>query len=502
MNRLILPLLAGALLLAGCGPRIPEQFRASYDAMKREVEDAEASYRRAKKDMEVRMRVNAVYASAAPLIGAPALMKEAEGDIKAAEKILRGELAEAARDKSPEGPLRYRKAGSEIDELLEDAEESFRRPSQAFDLANRYLSSRPDARALYASMLEPVKTSVGALAGDTRGAQKKHPAKKDDLERRLSEFRTALEGAEKAAGELTDSADAPQFVAALERTDRLTTQAMNLGRDLAARVNQLDRSYTKTLIDMRADYDVVFGRSSWSSYSDYDREASYTYPPQRLGLQEYARLVQDPGRSISQFDAANLGLDIQAGRSTSHNEAEFWVEDTREAFFHRYLITENGRSTETDWVPVDASLFAGNLENLGMDILTKPEGIYEEDALLVPVPPGFAYVNNRRCGRWVNRPEGRVWEWNDRCGGYRGYYGRWYPSVWILYSDWDRWNRGMKGKTPYYGPGNVFGTYGSGGSSTFRGTNWGQFGSLNRQDPSLRGLAGTWRGGGPGGGGK
>jgi hypothetical protein len=470
--------------------------------MKQEVEDTRSSFQRAKKDMEVRMRVNSVFASAAPLIGAPALMKEAEQDIKAAEGILKGEFANAAKDKTPQGPIRYRKAGAEIDELLEDAEENFRRPSQAFDLANRYLTFRPDARALFASKLAPLEKSVGELAGGTRQAQKKHPAKKDDLERRLSEFRSALEGAQKAAGELSDSASAPQFVAALEKTDRLTNQSSTLSRDLTARVGQLDRSYTKTLIDMRADYDVVFGRSSWSSFSDYDKEAAYTYPPQRLALQEYARVVKDPGRTFSQVDAASLGLDIQAGRSGSHNEAEFWVEDTREAFYHRYMITENGKSTETDWQPVEASLFATNLENLGMDILTKPRGIYEEDAVLVPVPPGYGYVNDRRCGRWVNRPEGRVWEWNDRCGSYGSYYGRWYPSVWILYNDWDRWNRGMRGNTPYYGPGNVFGTYGGGGSATFRGTNWGQYGSLNRQDPSLRGLAAGWRGGGPGGGGK
>jgi hypothetical protein len=115
-------------------------------------------------------------------------------------------------------------------------------------------------------------------------------------------------------------------------------------------------------------------------------------------------------------------------------------------------------------------------------------------------------VGNPAYGQWENDSSGRRrWSWAESFlfyhvmfGGRRHYY---------YYSDWDRWNRGYRGRRPWYGGTGADARYGTWGSDTrnssrYKRTSFGRGGGFQSQDRGLRGAGRAARGGGPGRAGK
>jgi len=184
----------------------------------------------------------------------------------------------------------------------------------------------------------------------------------------------------------------------------------------------------------------------------------------------------------------------------NHNAASFWVEDSNETYFHKYLLEENGETQETDWEQVDASFYDANIDYLGMAILSKPYGMFEQDRLTQPTPPGMAYVGNDRYGEWKKDSQGNsFWSWYGKYALFSTLFGM-RPSYYG-YNSWNSWNNSYRGRQPYFGQTrNGFQKYGTAGAAVkqspgFQSSSFAKSGGFKSQTASVRGAG--LRGGGP-----
>ena len=120
-------------------------------------------------------------------------------------------------------------------------------------------------------------------------------------------------------------------------------------------------------------------------------------------------------------------------------------------YFHKYLITENGETHETDWQKVDETMFENHVGDLGMDIVSKPFGTFEDEKIANPTPAGLAFVGNPQYGRWQTDDRGTsFWAWY---GAYR-LFGDLLGARGQPYSyrrdEWETWSTRYRGQ-PYYG---------------------------------------------------
>ena len=274
---------------------------------------------------------------------------------------------------------------------------------------------------------------------------------------------------------------------------------------------------------MRVDRVFVVTRTSWNESSDFWTEHEYDYPDRRVEdpqLFSYLSGLNDVSMGVTiigdvpmtvPFPADNviatytkgflgdmsiridkrawdvLGIDVDEGwPDDSDNAAELSIEDDSTGF-HKYAIEENGMVTETDWVEVSDEDFDAHEDDLGMMIVVKPYGAYEDESVKQATPVGMAHVNNPQYGQWKQDAQGSsFWEFygrnafvNDLLGGTRAYYGR-------------------DEKTDTYG------THSAAVQSAprYRDSAFGQQGGFRIANASVRGAGPSVRGGGPGGGGK
>lgn len=327
---------------------------------------------------------------------------------------------------------------------------------------------------------------------------------------------TALGALDKAKIQ-TDVEDTDYAVIAdsLQRITQQRTNIEKVGNDLTKRLGELGHSYTKRLIDMKHVYTAAIGRTSWDNYYDYPKETDYVYPPRTVDQATFEYLSKQSGDIASGLRYPRTRMPERMWRSLNINSTErvprgddsavFWVNETEIAYYHRYRITENGKARDTDWEAVDDDVFADNLENLGMDILSKPYGMYADEAMQAASPPGMAYVGNPQYGRWQQDSSGnRFWEFYGRYALFNALLGgnRYY------YNDWDRWRRDYRGRTPYYGKNNNGSArYGTSGSMVrndpnYRSSTFSRQGGIKAAPANVRSAAGGVRGRGPGSRGK
>lgn len=308
-------------------------------------------------------------------------------------------------------------------------------------------------------------------------------------------------------------------------TDKVNTNLETLkkqDKDYRTQISQLYKSYSKILEDMRIDHFIIIGRTSWDENSDFWKEHNYTYPAKKVKRETYEYFVKlNPNTVTSSYVKGWLGgyrcyihasqwnaLKIDPAKSwpsRSDNVAEFWVADTDAKAYHKYTMIENGEQRKTDWVEVDEEDYYEFFDFLGMEIVSKPYGFFEDEKINEPSPPGMGYVGDSRYGEWrTDRSTGRsfwyyygIYAFLNRGPGYYYYRG-----------DWNRWRRDYRNKGPYYGRsssgGAAYGTYGTNvrTDSRYRNTDFARKGGLKGQAPSVRGAGPARRGGGPGGRGK
>ena len=309
-------------------------------------------------------------------------------------------------------------------------------------------------------------------------------------------------------------------------------------KNMNGKFDELYRSYTKVLADQRIEYFVVIGRSTWCSGEYCGNGTSQLYP--RILVDEktfnyFDSTTVEPLATMSlvgwekhrvripkpYWNALRLDKTWNWPRGDDH--AEYWVNNTFTRSYHRYIEVENDVQKKTDWVEVKEDDFWHQYNNLGMAILTKPYGYYEEDSLKDAQPVGMATIAKPVMQNNVATGSNQYGEWRQENGrSFWHYYGmyRMFGDLTgrnrYYYNDYYGYQSHSWG-SPYYGRQNEYGTW---GSSTYNNRHYrnsdyairnpsdvkaarsGRSQRSSRVSSSVRGAGAGSRGRGPGNRGK
>lgn len=300
--------------------------------------------------------------------------------------------------------------------------------------------------------------------------------------------------------------------------------------------NELYRSYTKILADQKVNYFIVIGRATWCEGEYCGNGTTKHYPAMQVDNKvfEYydafnADIIASMSTSwgserfklkVSEAAWNALGIDRRWNWSRGDGYAEYWIEKIYSNTYHRYTEVVNDRMTKGPWVKVKEDDFWSQYNNLGMAVLTKPYGYYEEDALKDAQPVGMATMATPTVNNGVATGRNQYGEWRHENGrSFWHYYGM-YSMFRLLtgnryyYNDWYGYNSYGRGRS-YYGRRNEYGTWGSStyNNSRYRDSDFARRNpgdvsaarsgkSRSRTNSSVRGAGSYSRSRGPAGGGK
>ena len=292
-----------------------------------------------------------------------------------------------------------------------------------------------------------------------------------------------------------------------------------LKKKFSESIESLYKSYTKILKDMKPMHSVVVKRESWNNNQDYYNPVIVSFARQ-VSPEVYEFVVTNSIETIAELYPSwnNLKMKNHIGniwenlkinpvekwpRQQRHDSASFWFDSWDTKYFHKYTIIEDGKQHDTNWKPVSEDVYEDNFEYLGMAILTKPFGIFEDEADTNATPPGMGFVGNPEYGKWEKDSDGNsFWSWYGKYALFSNllFYSTMGP---MRYNSWNRYNTNYRGRKPFFGSTTGGAAkYGTNGtytkqSSRFRNTSFAQMGGFKRAAPSVRGASGSVRGGGP-----
>ena len=311
--------------------------------------------------------------------------------------------------------------------------------------------------------------------------------------------------------------------------DQVTVESKDVvdkDKYLRGQAKTLNGSMSKTLVDMRVDCAISIGRTSWDNFYDFPTEHTHTYRTRIIPCETADYFAQVGEGALATYGSGwggglsvkvdqtawnKLGIDEKEGWSSGDDGAEYWVADWPNRYYHKYVIIKNGVKTETDWVGVEEDEYEEYEDDMGMDIESKPYGTFEDETLEEAAPPGLANVGNEAYGKWENDGHGgRHWTFFETYLFYSMLLGPRYHYGYGMYTGYNSYrSQPMSRRNGYYGKGangkRSFGTYGSQTrqSSRMGRSNFSKRGGFkNAGGASVRGAGLSFRGGGPGGGGK
>jgi hypothetical protein len=209
---------------------------------------------------------------------------------------------------------------------------------------------------------------------------------------------------------------------------------------------ELDSSYTNILDDMKIEYFVTIGVSSWDSYYD-ENEYNKVFPAKKVTEAQYIAFSAKNG-SVSSSDVKRLGLNPTRYFHSGHDSAEYWVEDFDQVFYHKYTEINGSKVTKTDWEDVEQEEFSAYMNALGMSIFSKPYGVFEEDAVYQAHPPALAFVGDKKYGEYRSDNNGNsFWHYYGQFAFINMMLG---PSYHYPSSMHSGWYNGRNTR-PYYG---------------------------------------------------
>lgn len=260
------------------------------------------------------------------------------------------------------------------------------------------------------------------------------------------------------------------------------------------------QSYTKILTDMRIDYYVRIGRTSWNNYLDYPTEHTYYFTSKvdKRVAEYFDKLPDMTLAGISYrfyvrlrreyWDALRI-TNPKEGWPSGDTMAEFWFAGLSYRYYHRYKTIRNQSQQQSDWIEVDAKTYWRHEANLGMSIVSKPYGYFEDEKINQAIPPFMDYIatpqnkngiitGRNQYGAWQMDQHGNsVWQFlaayaflNALLPGQQPY----------RYQDWQAWHKRKPLKDYYYG-----GRYGTYGSYTWRDGRY-RNSTYSRQNPQVR----------------
>ncbi len=245
---------------------------------------------------------------------------------------------------------------------------------------------------------------------------------------------------------------------------------------IRSHLKELDKSYSKILKDMKPKFYIEVGRSSWDSYSDYGSDHEINYPWVEVDEKTFKYFDELPNNTTIAKETSSgkgapkvyvdksywnkLKVDHKYKYPKGDDDSEYWVNNTKIEYYHLYIIENNGVRKDTSWEKVSEKFFNSNLNNMGMSIISKPIGLFDDEATKQASPAGMAYVGNSNYGEWKKDSNGETfWSFygkymffNQLLGGYN--YRRY---------EYDDYNRNYRNRKPYYGSRNQtsYGTRGT-----------------------------------------
>ena len=456
-----------------------------------------------------------------------AYFTEARAKVGVAETVYNDEVAPLVKQDDLDGAKAIQRALGKIAPLLAAAREAAARWQVRRDLLVRVANDTEQYREECAANWSSFEEAYAKLRDRSNRATGDHAARSDDIARLLEPLENLHAATEPSAGAATaafrssGTMDLAVVADSCEAVRGNWEQFQKADPEVQARLAELDRSYSRTLMDMNVEYGLVVRRQSWDNAYDYPEIHTTDYRVENIDAGAYEQLASVSG-SLATVEGGWWGSRLRLDRSLTRaswtalgiNEsqlpgrddaAEFWVESDASRYLHKYLVQENGETTETDWTEVTKEFYAQNVENLGMDVESKPYGSFESEKLTHAAPPGMAYVGNPHYGRWASDGSGgSFWSWYGPYLFYRTMFG---SPMGYSRSDWNTWNGGYRGTRPFYGGTSSAPRWGSRSrtvttSPKMAGSTFARSGGLRRPSPSVRGAGPSSRGGSFGASGK
>ncbi len=455
----------------------------------------------------------------------------ARAKLNSAESIYTGEVLPLIERDSPYYADPIRSELLKIPPLLAGARNSAQEWTARRDFLVKVAKQSDQVMKDCEATLAGFKNAYPGLETRANEAKRNHSARAEDIDRLTAPLRalfdTSSEAAASAASEFKklDSGGDADLAVLGDSCEKVRTNWDEFRKSdpgVQAMLAELDRGYSRTLMDMKVEYGLVIRRQSWDESYDYPRLHNTDFQISKVDAETFNHFMDVSG-SVAKLSSGWLGTKfslsygVDRGRWQSlgidpvrqwpggDNAAEFWVEKSDSRYFHKYLVQENGKTTETDWTEVSADLYIGNLDNLGMDVEAKPFGSFESEKLTHAAPPGMAYVGNPHYGRWTSDGSGgSVWTWVGPYLFYRTLFGS--PMSYGR-NDWNSWSRDYRGSRPYYGGTASAPRWGSRSqtvqtSPKMRGSTFARSGGLRQAPSSVRGAGPSSRGGSFGASGK
>jgi len=518
------------LLVSGCGPGLPKELKKTAEAVPDTIETYTLRVDKNRdryKELAGSQQFETfdIYASREDW---PGHFTKAEAALARAKDLFDNALAPLLKQNTPEDAPRVKQQMARIQDILADAQKQAALPVQRYSLLKESMENAHTLQQQATADAKAVSRITDRLQTDTLARTlADFPDLAPEINARFAplaalsqqsreHLNTASEEYERhTAGAGADYAAFADSVTALSANH---DRAKILETAFKKEMKELYESYTKILKDMKAAYFVTVKRESWNENSDY-YDPRYATFERQVNPGTYETLTAENLDTIAAISAGFMGSRLSTSFSDSiwkelainptenwpgrgHNAASFWVEDAREAYFHKYILETDGETTETDWERVDENVYFANLEYLGMAILSKPYGVFEKDRITQPSPPGMAYVGNPRYGEWQKNNSGdRFWSWYGKYALFSSLF--FYPPSYYSYNSWHGWNNNYRNRQPYFGKtSDGFQKYGTSGtvvkkSPTFQNTTFAKSGGLKSQTASVRGAGAGLRGGGP-----
>jgi len=298
-------------------------------------------------------------------------------------------------------------------------------------------------------------------------------------------------------------------------------------KSIHKKIGELNSSYTKILSDMKEDFYIVVGATSWDEYYDNPTEHNIVLRKSKVTRELYERLANNTGtiatyskgslfgglrlKSISQRDWNLLRINNSQLLARGDDSSEVYIQDAPVETFHKYVIVKNGKKEETNWIKVSEAIYEQHFNDLGMSIVSKPYGTYESDTLRRAVPAGMEFVGNKKYGKWEEEKDSSghstgnsFWHYYGMYSFFTGGNNHYYRSDYNNYRSY----RSSSPRSSYYGRNKSYGTFGSRSFTRRAGTTSRMRTSMKRGTTSrtrsrtIRSSGRSSRGRGPGGGGK
>jgi len=239
---------------------------------------------------------------------------------------------------------------------------------------------------------------------------------------------------------------------------------------------ELDQSYSLILTDMNVKYYVIIARSSWDETSDSNIEHEKIYKPKLVSEKEFSFLMNyndnlasyspsffstkiKPKINMNLWNRFNI-KETKKDFPSYDNSAVWYIKDTKIEYFHTYTEIKNSTSKTGIKRKVDEKTFYKNENNIGMEIISKPYGYFEDETIKDVSPPGINQVGNNHYGHWKTDSNGNsFWVYYGQYRLYSDLMGgsNYYRSDYNSY----RTYRNSSNRNGYYGRNKEYGTFGS-----------------------------------------